>query len=91
MSDQEKTRITVEIHKKKYTIVGTESPSHVQTVARLVDEKMHEIEKSNVYLDTTRLAVLTAVNTMNDYIKLKEDYEALISLLDEEREQEKND
>lgn len=91
MSDQEKTRITVEIHKKKYTIVGSETPKHVQTVARLVDEKMHEIEKSNVYLDTTRLAVLTAVNTMNDYIKLKEDYEALISLLDEEREQEKND
>ncbi|MGM8213317.1 cell division protein ZapA [Virgibacillus sp. W0430] len=85
MTDQEKTRITVEIHKKMYTIVGTESPNHVQQIARLVDEKMHEIQKSNVYLDTTRLAVLTAVNTMNDYIKLKEEYETLLSLIEEER------
>lgn len=85
VTDKEKTRITVEIHNKMYTIVGTESPNHVQLIARLVDEKMHEIQKSNMYLDTTRLAVLTAVNTMNDYIKLKEDYEALLSLIEEER------
>ncbi|MGM8366813.1 cell division protein ZapA [Virgibacillus sp. W0181] len=85
MTDQEKTRITVEIHKKMYTIIGTESPNHVQSIARLVDEKMYEIQKSNAYLDTTRLAVLTAVNTMNDYIKLKEDYETLLNLIEEER------
>lgn len=47
---------------------------------------MQEIHDVNKSLDTTSLAVLTAVNTMNDYIKLKEDYEVLQNLLEEKEE-----
>ncbi|MFC3040062.1 cell division protein ZapA [Virgibacillus xinjiangensis] len=78
MARNEKERITVEIHNKKYTIVGEEPASHVRLVASLVDQKMGEIYQSNQHLDTTKLAVLTAVNTMNDYLKLKEDYAKLL-------------
>ncbi len=49
-------------------------------------KKMQEIHDVNKSLDTTSLAVLTAVNTMNDYIKLKEDYEVLQNLLEEKEE-----
>jgi cell division protein ZapA len=84
VNNEEKSRITVDIHNKTYTIVGSESEEHVRLVADLVDQKMNEIRESNRHLDTTRLAVLTAVNTMNDYLKLKEDYAALLGSLKKE-------
>ncbi|MBR3119286.1 cell division protein ZapA [Oceanobacillus profundus] len=81
MDEGEKQRITVDIYNRTYTIVGPESESHVRLVAGLVDQKMKELHEMNRQLDTTRLAVLTAVNTMNDYQKLKEDYATLLGSL----------
>ncbi|MCM3739907.1 cell division protein ZapA [Oceanobacillus luteolus] len=78
MTEPDKNRITVEIYNKTYTIMGDEPASHVKLVADLVDQKMNEIRRHNGHLDTTRLAVLTAVNTMNDYVKLKADYAKLV-------------
>ncbi len=80
-----KTRITVDIYNKSYTIVGDESASHVRLVASLVDQKMKEISKNNPNLDRSNLAVLTAVNTMNEYLKLKEDYATLLGSIKRER------
>ncbi|RLL47921.1 cell division protein ZapA [Oceanobacillus piezotolerans] len=79
MTDEKKDRVTVEINNRTYTIVGDEeSSSHVRLVASLVDQKMKEIQGTNRHLDTANLAVLTALNTMNDYLKLKEDYATLL-------------
>lgn len=76
MSQQnEKQRITVNIYGQQYTVVGQEPPAHVLEVAHVVDQKMREIKKRNPYLDTTRLAVLTAVNIVDDYMKLKKQVE----------------
>ncbi len=82
--DQKRTKISVTINNREYTIVGTESKEHVEHVAHLVNEKMDAIHTANKHLDTTKLAVLTAVNTMNDYLKLKKEYDELLSLLEEE-------
>ncbi|MFD1850104.1 cell division protein ZapA [Oceanobacillus bengalensis] len=79
MTEGKKDRVTVEIHNRTYTIKGDEeSSSHMRLVASLVDQKMKEIQGSNRHLDTASLAVLTALNTMNDYLKLKEDYATLL-------------
>ncbi|MBY0099057.1 cell division protein ZapA [Mesobacillus maritimus] len=77
MSDTKKTRTTVDIYGQQYTIVGTESTSHVRLVASLVDDKMREISSMNPILDTNKLAVLTAVNAVNDYLKVKDRVERL--------------
>ncbi|MBB6445656.1 cell division protein ZapA [Bacillus benzoevorans] len=77
MSQTEKTRITVEIYGNQYIIVGSESASHIRHVALMVDEKMREIHSKNPALDTTKLAVLTAINAVNDYVKIKERLEEL--------------
>lgn len=75
MTEEKRERVTVEINNKPYTVVGDEeSASHVRLVADLVDKKMKELQNSNRHLDTANLAVLTALNTMNDYLKLKEEY-----------------
>lgn len=84
MTQNDKTRVTVDIYNKSYTVVGKESARHVRLVASLVDQKMREINETNQHLDTTRLAVLTAVNSMNDYVKLKEEYAALLGSIKKE-------
>ncbi|MBM7620523.1 cell division protein ZapA [Bacillus tianshenii] len=76
MSEQ-KTRTTVDIYGQQYSIVGTESISHIRLVASIVDEKMREINGKNSNLDISKLAVLTAVNVVHDYIKLKDAYDTL--------------
>lgn len=79
MSQQKdnRTRITVDIYGQQYSVVGDESTSHIRMVAAIVDDKMREIHAKNPSLDINRLAVLTAVNVVHDYIKLKDEHERL--------------
>ncbi|TYR82207.1 cell division protein ZapA [Priestia megaterium] len=86
MSEQDKTRATVDIFGQPYKIVGSESTSHIRLVASIVDDKMREISKKNPYLDINKLAVLTAVNIVHDYVKLKEDYEKIEKKLNQKEE-----
>src|SRR5690606_19170483 len=81
----DKTRVTVEIRNRSYTIVGDEEASHVRLVASLVDQKMREIHELNPSLDTAALAVLTAINSMNDYLTLKDDYATLLGSIKKKR------
>jgi len=86
LSNTEKTRTTVDIYGTQYVILGTEDQSHVRHVASLVDKKMREIGSRNPLLDVNKLAVLTAVNAVNDYIKMKEQLERLQSELQKEKD-----
>jgi cell division protein ZapA len=72
LSDKKKTKITVDIYGQQYTIVGAESSSHIRLVASMVDDKMREISAKNPSLESSKLAVLTAVNAIHDYIKVKD-------------------
>ncbi|WP_338030318.1 cell division protein ZapA [Fervidibacillus albus] len=83
MSDEKKNKITVEIYGQQYVIVGTESPNHIRAVAMAVDEKMREISNRNPLLDTSKVAVLTAVNAVNEYMKLKLEVEILREQLEQ--------
>lgn len=80
MADEQKTRVAVDIYGQTYTIVGSETSNHVKLVASMVNERMREISSRNPYLDSSKIAVLTAVNSVHDYLKLKE----RIELLEEE-------
>lgn len=72
-SKRPKVRTTVEIYGEQYTIVGDEDIGRIRKIAKEVDEKMHEIKDKNPYLDSKKLAVLTAVNAVNECMKLKEE------------------
>jgi cell division protein ZapA len=77
LSDGRKAKTTVDIYGQHFTIIGEESKAHMRHVAGIVDDKMREMNEKNPYLDINKLAVLTAVNVVHDYIKLKEEYEKL--------------
>lgn len=66
----DKNKTTVSIYGQQYTIVGKENEEHVREIAMLVDHKMKELKNNNPYLDSTKLAVLTALNIGNDYLNL---------------------
>ncbi|MFB5662939.1 cell division protein ZapA [Alteribacillus sp. HJP-4] len=83
--DNSKHRTTVTIYGQQYKIVSDESPRHVENVADYLDQKMREFKNYNPYLDTTSLAVLTAVNITDDYFKMKRKLELYEK---EEREEE---
>ncbi|MFG6148324.1 cell division protein ZapA [Halobacillus sp. B23F22_1] len=89
-SNQERKRITVEIYNRSYTVIGKEESHHIRMVSNLVDQKMREIHEANPTLDTSKLAVLTAVNTMNEYIKLKEECTELMNYIEKLEEKEDN-
>ncbi|WP_227002757.1 cell division protein ZapA [Salicibibacter kimchii] len=72
-NNQEKRRTTVTIYGDQYTVISDESKRHVDDVSRHVDAKMREMRKVNPYLDTRRLAVLTAINIADDYLKMQKD------------------
>lgn len=86
LSNIHKHRTTVDIFGQQYVIMGTESPSHIRLVASLVDDKMREINSKNPALDMSKLAVLTAVNAVNDYIKIKDQLERLQTELQKEKD-----
>jgi cell division protein ZapA len=86
LSNTDKTRTTVDIYGTQYVILGTENQSHVRHVASLVDKKMREIGSRNPLLDVNKLAVLTAVNAVNDFVKMKEQLERLQSELQKEKD-----
>jgi cell division protein ZapA len=77
LSEQHKIRISVDIYGQTYKMVGSESSGHMRLVASMVDDKMREINSHNPSLDSAKLAVLTAVNTVHEHIKLKEQIEQL--------------
>jgi cell division protein ZapA len=56
----------------------------MRQVASHVDEKMRQIADKNPKLDTTRLAVLSAVNIADDYLRLKQQYDEIMHLLEDE-------
>jgi cell division protein ZapA len=86
LSDDTRNKVTVDIYGQPYTIVGAESARHIRKVASMVDEKMKEISVKNPSLDTSKLAVLTAVNAIHDYLKIQEHLNQLQLELQKEKD-----
>lgn len=81
---EEKNKIMVEIYGQQYRMVGKASASHLRNVANYVDAKMREIADGNPRLDTAKIAVLSALNIADELHQLKEEYDELIRILEEE-------
>ena len=72
-----KNRINVTINDQHYTIVGEDNPEHIRYVAHLVDDRLKELASKCAGLDTTRKALLSAVNIMHEKVQVEEENERL--------------
>ena len=87
MQGDGKNRLTVEIFGQQYRLSGRASVNHIRMVAGFVNDKMNEIANGNQRLDTAKIAVLTAVNIADEYFRLRQEYEELLKILQEEAKQ----
>jgi cell division protein ZapA len=84
MKQKEKlNRLSVTIFNDEYVIRGQADESHIEKVSVYVDQMMKQISQKNPNLSPKQLAVLTALNTTDELLKLQENYDELIKLLDE--------
>lgn len=78
-------RVEVRIAGKDYRIKGVESEEYIQKIGLYVDKKMNEILKKDNKLSTSMVAVLTALNIANDYLKTRESEHNLKKEIEEAR------
>jgi cell division protein ZapA len=83
MGDDVIRRVKVKIGGTEYTLRGTENEQTLLEIAKLVDSVMQTVSEANPNLDPKRIAVLTALNIAEELVKLREQYESLLELLDE--------
>lgn len=86
--EHETNKIKAVIYGQDYQIKGKASVDHLRLVALLVDHKMKEIGETNPRLDLNRVAVLAAVNVADEYLKLRQEYEELLRLLEQAQQGE---
>lgn len=83
-ANNQKSKVNIEINHQEYTVVTHETQAYVEELATILNEKIQQIKENNHTLDTKKVAVLTALNVMDDYIKLKKEYDTLLQLIEED-------
>lgn len=79
----EKNRVTVRIYGQEYTIAGEMPREHIMRVADYVDSKMREIAEVMPMGSAVSLAVLSAVNAADEYLRREKENEELKAACEE--------
>lgn len=72
----EQNKVNVKIYGQDFTISGDQPRDHIIKVADFVDRKMHELAQVLPPCPVSSLAVLTAVNSADDYYSLIRELES---------------
>ncbi len=67
-----KNKISVNILGQEHYLISTDHPDYVHKVAKIVDERMGAILRSNSSLSPTKIGVLTALNLADDLTKTRQ-------------------
>ncbi len=67
---KETTKVT--IFGVEYSITSDRDPDEVRRIAKFVDDKMWEISENNNLISTEKVAILTALNIAEDYLRMLE-------------------
>lgn len=73
-----KNKISVRILGQDHYLISTDDPGYVEKVAKLVDDRMQAILRSNSSLSYTKIAILTALNLADDLSKARQQVEELL-------------
>lgn len=82
----EPVKIIVEIFGEKHVVRGEGTAPYIQGLAHEVDKKMRLIAQRSPRLSIHQIAVLTALNLVDELAKLREEQETLMQLLGEKTE-----
>ncbi|MDI3534565.1 MAG: cell division protein ZapA [Thermosediminibacterales bacterium] len=85
MNEDNKNRVKVTIYGEEYYMKGHESPEYIKMVCDFVDKTMKQISEKNPHLGALKVAVLTALNIADKFLKTKEEFEELLKMVEEEK------
>lgn len=77
-------RVVVCIYGEEHRLCGDAPDAYMQDLAVRVDARMREIAKGNPRLGTAHVAVLAALNTMDDLARLEAQHQRVLSLWERE-------
>jgi len=77
--------IKVEIYGRVYSLRSNDDEAYVQSLAGMIHDKMVSVEKVTQTVDTTRIAILAALNLADDYCKLRKEYDRRVAELETEQ------
>ena len=76
--------ISVKIYNETYTLKTDANESKVVNIAHEVDERMNKLAAQRPGMDTTKLAVWTALDLAAELAELKAKHEKLIKAIEDE-------
>jgi len=82
-----KNKVVVKILGQEYTLISDDSREHMQRVSNLVDDKMRELYNSNKKMSTSMVAVLTALNMTDEYLKALDEQDEIIKRYDNPKQE----
>ncbi len=68
--------VRVEIFDQAYNLRGSD-PEYINRIAEYVDTKIRQVAQQASTVDSTRLAVLAALNIADEFLVLKKKYDAV--------------
>jgi len=71
MSAKSSTRTAVEIFGTVYHVRGSDDSGYLQELAAYVDRKMREVAEQVATVDSTRIAILTALNVSDELFQCR--------------------
>ena len=76
-----KNKVTVEIFGENYPLRGDVEPERIMRVAAHLDGRMRQTAGTNPRLSTAKVAILTALNITDEYLRLQKDYQELLNMV----------
>ena len=77
---------TINILGQKLSVLSDAGDEHVAYVVKYVDDKVKEVEHASSNINTLNIAILTALNIADEYIKYKEVKEDICNQLESRSE-----
>jgi cell division protein ZapA len=74
------TAVSVDIYDGIYHLRGTD-PAHIEYLAHIVDTKMRAVSAQGNTVDSLRVAVLAALNIVDELVTLRQRYDTLAGQL----------
>jgi cell division protein ZapA len=76
-------KVEVSILEERYVLKGDESPEYMEMLALQVNKRLRQAQGNNPRLSVTQAAILTALNILDEYSKLQQEYRNLVDLLED--------
>lgn len=77
-------QLRVNIFGSEYTLVSDDNEEHLKKIASYLDKKMRELDSKHLLKSSNRLAILTALNIVEELFEEQEYRKKLIEQLNED-------